>query len=104
MDKAWATENEAWALVDETGDALDALRANELFDITRDIVAQIEDEAALTLAGLLVKMRAIACCRGGHPMVVGDLAHGQAPSTDVRLAAGILGDLRGMTAPEYPSA
>jgi hypothetical protein len=64
------------------------------------LVDQIEDIAATTLDGLMVKVRALMWCRVGEPMDLDDFCDGYplGPSTDVRLVVSIIADLTRMGA------
>lgn len=77
----------------------DDLRWNgfdRLYSEASSIVDQIEALPATTLAGLVVKARACHWCHAGEPVDERFFAIDGKPTTDMRLAAGILSDLVAM--------
>lgn len=89
-------ETAAWELADveeETGPRTE--HAQHRFQETRAIVRRIERQPAATLAGLLVKMRAVAWCRSDAPLEPEELGLDPAERqpTDLRLIAAVLRDL-----------
>ncbi len=64
------------------------------------LVDQIEEKAAVSFEGLMVKVRALMWCRVGEPMELDDFCDGYplGPSTDVRLVVSIIADLTRMGA------
>jgi hypothetical protein len=95
---AWAQENHAWAVaegeIDDDGPL--TIRASEAGDVSEAIITRIENMPALTLDGLLVKLRAASWCRSGHAFSIWDLDQSQNPSRDIRLLASVIADLSSM--------
>ena len=87
LDTASAAENAAFAA--ELGEEATEV----LVERSAEIVRQIEALPAATLAGVLVKTRALAWSRLGDPFDADDLGGGQ-PTTDVRLVISLIRDLR----------
>lgn len=94
LDEALARQNAAWAA--SAGELNDegplTLKSHAAFDECGGIVDRIELVTATTLAGLLVKAKALAWCRSDDPMTAETF--GDHPTTDVRITASILADLR----------
>ena len=99
MDAAAIAERDAWAASDlaEEDEGPAFMRARALQDRVHALVGQIEQHRAVTLAGLLVKMRAITWCCDGDTVSVKDLCpYAAHPTTDIRLLDGLLTDLTAM--------
>lgn len=91
---AWQAENATVASID--GDFSQA--AQDTLDTacerTSDIVSRIEDLHATTLAGLKVKLLALAWTRNSEPLDAASLFEKGQATTDQRLIAGILQDIQ----------
>jgi hypothetical protein len=80
--------------------------ASAAMDRTSAVVRQIEKHAPVTMEGILVKVRALRWTYGqidatdeeSLDSIMGMPWHRHAPSTDARLARGILGDLNRIAA------
>ncbi len=98
LRQAWAEENEAWALAEdeEDDDGPKTLRASRLTKVTAAIAREAVRYQATTLAGVLVKVTALAWCRSGDPWEVEDVNPFGFPSTSTAVLAGLLNDLQAM--------
>jgi hypothetical protein len=99
LDVAWAVENRAFEAAkgehDDSGPL--TLKAQKAQEAASEIVARVEAIPATSLAGVLVKVRAIAWCRDGDPITAEDLDDAADPATECRLIAGVLNDLARLT-------
>lgn len=95
---AWAQEKAAWAAAEGENNDDGPLTGNafDMVDETGAIVNQIEGTPATTLAGVLVKMQAIAWCCDGEFMTIEDLVDSTQPTTNLLLVASLLRDLTAM--------
>jgi hypothetical protein len=98
LDTAYAAENEAWTAAGDVDDDHPMhVLADKLGEVTGGIVDLIEAERAATLAGLLVKTRAVRWCRTGD--AAGPEIFGRYPwinrslATDERLIISLMADL-----------
>ena len=95
-----AREQAAWAPAElENDDDGPATRkAQSLNEVTGDIVDRIKRSQATTLAGVMVKIAALAWCRTAEPLTAEDLmaVPGERPTTDRYLISGIIRDLDAM--------
>lgn len=97
LDEAAAREAAAWAAYaraghdDENEKIAEALNAH-----TGAVVHQIEQLTSASVAGLLVKLRAIEWCCAGEPITAENLCDSRDPTTDMRLLASVVSDLAAM--------
>lgn len=106
LNASWAAENEAWEVYDGIPGADDDhpsfIRAAALTARSSKIVGTIEQTPAFTLAGLVVKGRALRWCRSHEPIDAEFFAnpmltHVPTLTTDERLVVSLLADLHVMS-------
>ncbi|WP_191060998.1 hypothetical protein [Geminicoccus harenae] len=90
LERAWAEERAAHAATEGTFTHEADEYTDPFVELSSDVVRKIEAIPALTVDGLLVKVRAIQWCRDGDQFEQDEYKH---LSTDARLAHSIANDL-----------
>lgn len=94
LDQAWMAERHTYDAAAGSHTTDTETNYEEACGLTSGFVEQIEAATATTLVGLLVKARACSWCHNGESMRDEDF--GEQPTTNIRLAVGVIRDLLAM--------
>ncbi len=99
LEESWRLENAAWeaAKGENDDEGPNTIMADEQTEVSSAIVGKIEATSVATLAGVLVKVRAIFWCRNDDPFTPGCLGSDGSPATETRLLVGLMRDLQRMS-------